>query len=189
MRNYYVLASCCIFISACTQAPLKSSPVVVKNPPVLPTKLPEKSVSIPYETLPRAENVAPTPIVENSKLDLPKEEPKAVIWASSSIPAVESLIANAQQSSKAGDLDSASVALERALRIAPRDADLTYRLAELRLKQSQPRLAEDLAKKAAFLAEKDTALKKRCWLLIAQARELQQNVSGAREAQIKAESF
>lgn len=104
-------------------------------------------------------------------------------------PAVQALMADAERNTKAGDLDSASVMLERALRISPRNAELTYQLAVLRLKQSQPRLAEDLGKKAAFLASDDRELKKRCWLLIAEARELQGNSQGAREAQLKADSL
>jgi len=32
-------------------------------------------------------------------------------------------------------------------------------------------------------------LKKHCWLLIAHARELQQNFPGAKEAKMKADSF
>lgn len=104
-------------------------------------------------------------------------------------PAVQSLMADAEKNTKAGDLDSASVLLERALRISPRNAELTYQLAALRLKQSQPRLAEDLGKKAAFLAVDDRELKKQCWLLIAQARELQGNSQGAKEAQLKADSL
>jgi hypothetical protein len=98
-------------------------------------------------------------------------------------------MADAQKNTQAGDLGSASVTLERALRISPRNAELTYQLAILRLKQSQPRLAEDLGKKAAFLAADDRALKKRCWLLIVEARQLQGNLQGAKEAQLKAESL
>lgn len=104
-------------------------------------------------------------------------------------PAAQSLLAGAEKNTKAGDLDSASVMLERALRISPRNAELTYQLAALRLKQSQPRLAEDLGKKAVLLSAQDRELKKRCWQLIVQARELQGNAQGAKEAQLKVDSL
>jgi predicted Zn-dependent protease len=99
------------------------------------------------------------------------------------------LVTASNKNSNAGDLDSAAVAIERAIRIEPRNATLFYKLALLRLKQSQPRLAEDLAKKSALLASTDTTLKKHCWLLIAHAKELQQDLAGANNARERAESF
>ncbi|WP_235185796.1 tetratricopeptide repeat protein [Methylomarinum vadi] len=104
-------------------------------------------------------------------------------------PAVIALMSESDRNQRAGDLDSAVAVLERALRIDPRNPTLTYKLAALRLKQEKPRLAEDLAKKAALLAAGDGALKRKSWLLICEARRRQQNYQGAKEAQIKAQSF
>lgn len=104
-------------------------------------------------------------------------------------PVVNALVSAANQNSKSGDLDSAAASIERAIRIEPRNATLFYKLALLRLKQSKPRLAEDLAKKSALLASTDNTLKKHCWLLIAHAREIQQDFAGAKEARAKADSF
>ena len=75
------------------------------------------------------------------------------------------------------------------LRIDSRNPVITYRLAQLRLKQSKPQLAEDLAGKAALLAGSDLDLKRKSWLLIAEARQNQQNYQGAKDAKLKAESF
>ena len=104
-------------------------------------------------------------------------------------PAVVALISESDRNSRAGDLESAGAVLERALRIDPRNPTLTYKLAELRVQQSKPRLAEDLAKKAALLAAGDVALKRKSWLLISEARRMQQNYHGAKEAKLKADSF
>lgn len=104
-------------------------------------------------------------------------------------PAVGALVSAANQNTKAGDLDSATASIERAIRIEPRNANLLYKLALLRLKQDKPRLAEDLAKKSALLAASDNTLKKHCWLLIAHARELQQDFAGAKQARAKADGF
>lgn len=104
-------------------------------------------------------------------------------------PAIGALVSAANQNTKAGDLDSAAASIERAIRIEPRNATLFYKLALLRLKQAKPRLAEDLAKKSALLASTDNTLKKHCWLLIAHAREIQQDFDGAKEARKKADSF
>jgi len=104
-------------------------------------------------------------------------------------PAIGALVSVANQNTKSGDLELATASIERAIRIEPRNATLFYKLAVLRLKQAKPGLAEDLAKKSALLAATDDTLKKHCWLLIAHAREVQQDVSGAKEAQSKADSF
>jgi tetratricopeptide (TPR) repeat protein len=97
-------------------------------------------------------------------------------------PAVGALLLAANENSQAGNLDSAASSIERAIRIEPRNSALYYKLAVIRLDQSKPRLAEDLAKKAALLAVNDNTLKKHSWLLIAKAREQQSNFTGAKKA-------
>jgi tetratricopeptide (TPR) repeat protein len=104
-------------------------------------------------------------------------------------PAVNALALAANQNSKSGNIESATTTIERAIRIEPRNATLYYKLALLKLKQSKPRLAEDLAKKAAILASNDTQLKKHSWLLVARAREVQGDLDGGKEARIKAAKF
>ncbi len=104
-------------------------------------------------------------------------------------PAVGALASAANQSSQSGNIESATAAMERAIRIEPRNATLYYKLALLRLKQSKPRLAEDLAKKAALLASSDTKLKKHSWILVARAREMQGDLKGGKEARAKADKL
>ena len=104
-------------------------------------------------------------------------------------PAVGALALAANQNSKSGNVESATTTIERAIRIEPRNATLYYKLALLRLKQSKPRLAEDLAKKAALLASNDTQLKKHSWLLVARAREVQGDLKGGKEARAMADKF
>jgi hypothetical protein len=104
-------------------------------------------------------------------------------------PAVLALLSDADRSRGAGDLDTAVIALERALRIDSRNPTLTYKLAQLRIKQNKPQLAEEMAGKAALLAGGDLELKRKSWMMIAEARRLQQNLQGAKEAKAKAESF
>lgn len=104
-------------------------------------------------------------------------------------PAVNALALAANENSQSGDIESAATTIERAIRIEPRNATLYYKLALLKLKQSKPRMAEDLAKKAALLASKDNQMKKHSWLLVARARELQGDFVGGKEARAKAEKF
>ncbi|MDD5275274.1 MAG: hypothetical protein PHR16_04245 [Methylovulum sp.] len=104
-------------------------------------------------------------------------------------PGVGALVLAANKTAGQGDINSATTTIERAIRIEPRNATLFYKLALLRLKQSKPRLAEDLAKKSALLASGDKQLKKHSWLLIARARDMQNNPEGAKEARAKADQF
>jgi predicted Zn-dependent protease len=104
-------------------------------------------------------------------------------------PAVGALALAANQDSKSGNIEAATTTIERAIRIEPRNATLYYKLALLKLKQSKPRLAEDLAKKAILLATNDPQLKKHSWLLVARAREIQGDVKGGKEARTNADKF
>lgn len=171
--------------TACTQSPVRQGAIKKSPQPIVSSSKPAHTEPVIYKNEPITVEEIPVQKSTAPAVDKADEiNPRPALS-----PAVQSLMADAEKSTKAGDLDSASVMLERALRISPRNAELTYELAALRLKQSQPRLAEDLGKKAAFLATDDRELKKRCWLLIAQARELQGNSQGAKEAQLKADSL
>ncbi|MEJ2060137.1 MAG: tetratricopeptide repeat protein [Gammaproteobacteria bacterium] len=85
-------------------------------------------------------------------------------------PAVVALLNEAERQSLAGQYDEAATNVERALRIAPRDANLWHELAKLRLQQGQLQQAEALAHRSNSLAGQDRALQARNWALIAQAR-------------------
>lgn len=149
--------------------------VIEVAPPSRPLLMP----TAPAATgVPKFESAAP-----------PSAEFKPAESNSTLSPAVTALVTAANQSTKSGDIESAAAAIERAIRIEPRNGELLYKLAVLRLKQSKPVLAEELAKKSALLAGKDNVLKKNSWLLIAHAKEMQGDSSGAAEAQTKAAGF
>ena len=147
-------------------------------------KYPESPEIQVQPQLPEAQPVVP-PVPQNIT-PAPVPQPQTAV---PSAPAILALIAEADQNVQTGNYESGAVKIERALRIDARNANLTYKLAEIRLKQEQPRLAEDLAKKAALLAETNHELKKRCWLLIAEAKRLQNDPDGAQQAEQKAAQF
>jgi hypothetical protein len=131
-----------------------------------------------------AESLAPPPQPE------PSPEPFEPLETFAPLsPAVDSLVLAANQNSSKGDIESATSTIERAIRIEPRNPALLYKLAVLRLKQSKPGLAEDLARKSALLASNNPQLKKHSWLLIAKAREMRNNFQGAKEARAIANKF
>lgn len=188
-----------------------------QEPPSSPTvKIqPLKDIStpevLPIESATRSYEVAP-PITEPAASEIPHMEigPKEITQETPPPPptefteskafqplesvasgsaAVSALVLAANEDSQAGKMDSAVATMERAIRLEPRNPTLLYKLAVLRLQQSKPAQAEDLAKKAALLASKDAQLKKHSWLLIARAREMQHDAAGAQEAREKANSF
>lgn len=100
--------------------------------------------------------------------------------------AVLALLTTAQQQQGNGDFNGAASSLERAQRIAPREPQVLYRLAEVRLAQGDAAQAEQLAQRGLGYSHDRPALQATLWDLIARARTQQGNTAGAQEAQRRA---
>lgn len=150
-----------LLVSACTTAPMRSGP-----PPVV-------------------EGSAPGIYVEP---DVPETSPRteAPQRNTAANGAVVALLDRADAYRRSGDSGNEAAAIERALRIDPRNARLWSRLAVVRLDQDQPRQAEQLALKSNALAAGDPRLQAQNWRLIATARRALQDNTGAREAERRA---
>lgn len=92
------------------------------------------------------------------------------------------LLTAAQQQQAGGDLNGASSSLERAQRIAPREPQVLYRLAEVRLAQGDAVQAEQFARRGLSYAVGRPALQASLWDLIAQSRERMGDAAGAAQA-------
>ena len=99
---------------------------------------------------------------------------------------VLALLTTAKQQQSSGDFNGASSSLERAQRIAPREPQVLYRLAEVRLEQGDAGQAEQLAQRALSYSNGRPTLQASLWDLIARARTQQGNTAGAQEAQRRA---
>lgn len=99
---------------------------------------------------------------------------------------VLALLTSAKQQQSGGDFNGAASSLERAQRIAPREPQVLYRLAEVRLAQGDASQAEQLAQQGLRYSEGRSALQAGLWDLIARARTAQGNTAGAQEAQQRA---
>lgn len=99
---------------------------------------------------------------------------------------VLALLTSAQQMERSGNLTGASASLERAQRIAPREPQVLYRLAEVRLAQGNPAQAEQLARRGLTYAGGRPALQASLWEVIARAREQQGDAAGAAQARQRA---
>jgi len=99
---------------------------------------------------------------------------------------VLALLTTAQQQQSSGDLNGASSSLERAQRVAPREPQVLYRLAQVRMAQGDAPQAEQFARRGLSFASGRPDLQASLWELIAQAREKQGDAAGAAQARQKA---
>ncbi|SDT25296.1 hypothetical protein [Pseudomonas prosekii] len=99
---------------------------------------------------------------------------------------VLALLTTAQQQQAGGDLNGASSSLERAQRVAPREPQVLYRLAQVRMAQGDAPQAEQFARRGLTFANGRADLQANLWELIAQAREKQGDSAGAALARQKA---
>ncbi|MCX7078540.1 MAG: hypothetical protein NTV76_04190 [Pseudomonas sp.] len=99
---------------------------------------------------------------------------------------VLALLTTAQQQQAGGDLNGASSSLERAQRVAPREPQVLYRLAQVRMAQGDAAQAEQFARRGLTFANGRPDLQASLWGLIAQAREKQGDSAGAALASQKA---
>ena len=140
----------------------------------------------------------PSEAVEESKpaprpVSLPsyrgQAESRAHSSASYSGPAVLSLLKQAKEALSKGRNDQASAALERALRIEPKNPFVWQALAAVHLDGKRAEQAEATAEKSISLAQGNPYVAVESWHLIAQARTLLGNTAGAEAAQEKADQL
>ncbi len=171
-------------------APLAVAPVApVARPPVAPSApavalVPPTPAAVAPEPTPEPEPIRP-PTRPVSPAAPPADLPPAEISREGN-QAVAALLESADQYVKSKQLDKAGAALERALRIEPRNAGIWHDLAQIRLHQGQYQQAESLASKSNNLASDNRALQARNWKMIAVARKAAGNTLGADEAEARA---
>lgn len=154
-----------------------------------------QAVGAPIQTFPAATGSAPltTGGGLGSQPQAPVDNAPPAGGASLTLAADErldgpvlALLTSAQQMERSGNLAGASANLERAQRIAPREPQVLYRLAEVRLAQGNPAQAEQLARQGLTYAGGRAALQASLWDVIARAREQQGDAAGAAQARQRA---
>ncbi len=159
-----------------TPGPVSSGPITPgpsSSAPISPgayASAPSTSYSMPSSSAPTGIPSAGGGLAADEQLDGP----------------VLSLLTTAQQQQGGGDLNGASSSLERAQRIAPREPQVLYRLAQVRLAQGDAAQAEQLARRALTYANGRPDLQSSLWNTIAQARDRQGDAAGAALARQKA---
>ncbi|WP_110947284.1 tetratricopeptide repeat protein [Pseudomonas bohemica] len=164
---------------------------------VPPTTAPISTAPIdtsPATQAPPVNNGYTPPAATNNTYNMPSSAPTGIPSASSGgLSADEqlegpvlALLTTAQQQQSSGDLNGASSSLERAQRVAPREPQVLYKLAQVRLAQGDAPQAEQLARRGLTYANGRASLQASLWGLIAQAREKQGDAAGAALARQKA---
>lgn len=165
-------------------APIQAFVPPVNSAPPIDTS----SVSAPVN------NTYNPPAATSNTYNMPASAPTGIPSASSGgLSADEqldgpvlALLTTAQQQQGSGDLNGASSSLERAQRVAPREPQVLYRLAQVRLAQGDAAQAEQLARRGLTYANGRASLQSSLWNLIAQARDKQGDAAGAALARQKA---
>lgn len=96
--------------------------------------------------------------------------------------AVVALLESAREAGEARQYGRAAAALERALKVEPRNPWLWHRLAAIRYRQNRHAEAETLALRSMSFGRADRELDSRNWRIIAAARRGRGDEAGAREA-------
>ena len=96
--------------------------------------------------------------------------------------AVAALVESARAAEEAHAYARAVSALERALKVEPRNPDLWHHLAAVRFRQGRHDEAEALARRSMSFARGDADLESRNWRIIAAARAERGDEEGARAA-------
>lgn len=166
-RAWILWAALLLLLQGC--APAYYAPRQERFPPPVVEQGTQPPVTQPAQ-MPPSGTITPQP--------LPAQRPQT--------PAVVALLDTAERQANSGDLESASASLERAIRIEPRNPVLWYHLATVRLAQGDAQAAEQLARKSTSLAPGNAVQQARNWELIARARQAQNDLRGAAEAEQRA---
>lgn len=124
---------------------------------------------------------APAPREESA--GQPDSQPSA---SRPSGPAVQALIAKAEEHVRAEDFQQAAASLERALHIEPKNPVIYSQLAGVMLAQELPNEAENLARKSNSLAGNWPSLQAKNWMTIARAMRARGESASADAAEMRA---
>lgn len=129
----------------------------------------------------------PSPDYPPAPASIPPDAPRSAEEMSG--PAVQSLIAQARDEQAAGRAGQAIAALERALRIEPRNAFVWQMLGSSHLALGQMEQAEGTAQKSNSLARGNPYVELGNWKTIAAVRQAAGDSQGALQAQMRVDEL
>lgn len=171
-------------LSACSMSPVYAPPVESRTEP------PEQKQPAESETeQPKPEQPAAQASGIEDAPEAVEETTPAPATPFRSKPAVIALMGSARAAQRDGDLQKAQTDLQRAQRIAPRDPNIYFELADTHYKMQQYPLAEQVALKGVSVAGQDRDLLRKFWLLISEIRYASGNSAGGQQAAQQADQY
>lgn len=164
---------------ATTSAPISTSPITpgpISSGPITPGPIDSTSAPINQGSYSLPPTPSGIPSASSGGLSADEQLDGPVL----------ALLTTAQQQQASGDLNGAASSLERAQRVAPREPQVLYKLAQVRMAQGDAAQAEQFAQRGLTMASGRPALQASLWELIAQAREKQGDSAGAAQARQRA---
>lgn len=176
------LSGLLLIVAGCVSQPTAPAPRTTGQVIVPPPAAPSSSKPAP--------SVVQPPLLPEPEIKPPVvvDYPKTLAAAGAGAP-VLSLARQAQQSRAAGQHEAALGQLQRALRIEPKNAFLWHEIASTHLTLKHPSQAESSAQKSTSLARGNLWLEAENWRLIASARRLLLDTTGAEAATARAETL
>jgi tetratricopeptide (TPR) repeat protein len=191
MRQICTIIGLGLVLTGCQNMPDYGWPTQTSTKTVTKPQVVYKPTSIPIEKAKppiTPSEPTPKPVVASSPVIMkPVTPPQPVkqLADGRNMPAVQNLLASANQSLQQGNFEEAAVSLERAQRLAPQSATVYQKLAEVRLQQTRFSEAEQLARKGLSYAQ-GNAQQAALWRLVAQAAQEQGKTETAINAKNKA---
>jgi Flp pilus assembly protein TadD len=180
------LAGACLLaaLAGCATEPFKPAPAPT---PTTPSPV-GRGPTLPEVPVPAPGAGAGEPVIEAPPpAPLPRERPRVAPATLS--PASKALVTQAQTQRRKGDLPGATVSLERALRIEPRNPLLWIEMGRLRMDQRNYPQAEALGRKALSMSVGDGRTQSSAWTLIADSLRARGKNPQAQEALQKAQEL
>lgn len=172
-------------LTACSMSPVYAPPVESRTEPPA-EKQPPAASEEPVEEKPAAAQASG---IEDSPEAVEDDSAPAAAVPFRSKPAVIALMSSARAAQRNGDLQAAQNNLQRAQRIAPRDPNIYFELADNHYQMQAYPLAEQVALKGVSLAGQDRDLLRKFWLLISEIRYASGNDTGGRQASQQADQY
>lgn len=181
---YSATAAAFLGLAGCASAPGESIYVPAGGSRA---EAPEPPKASSKEDEPRVWRKSEQPEVSEPAEPAPRSSSPSYRDAGDSLsPAAISLIREADNLLAQGDAPAAIARLERAQRIAPRSAEVYFKLSEAYVASNQLGTAEQFTLKGLSLAGSNARLQRSGWLLLADIRRARGNVAGADQAEARA---
>ncbi|WP_323752220.1 tetratricopeptide repeat protein [Marinobacter sp.] len=145
--------------------------------------------SAPETSEPKVWRKSEQPQVNEPESEQPSRSPSYRESGDELPAAAVALIRDADQRLQQGDSAGAISRLERAQRVAPRSAEVYFKLAEAYVAGNNLGAAEQFTLKGLSLAGNDNRMQRSGWLLLADIRRARGNVAGASQAEDRARAL